>query len=118
MYDFATYFAWLVFALLFLALVALVVWLGSLPKKIALKRNHPQVDAINACSWIGLAVAGAGWPIAFVWAFLRSGPVGHDSSGRDPDLPESGSRPEEIIRLRDRVAELEHQLAEGAEKAK
>ncbi len=76
MIDLVTLFAWFVIALLFCVFVSLVVFLGSLPKKIALKRNHPQVDAVNAASWIGLACGGIGWPIAFVWAFLRSGSLG------------------------------------------
>ena len=59
MYDGFTYFAWLVLAILFLVAVAIIVALGSLPKKIATGRNHPQVDAINACSWIGLALESA-----------------------------------------------------------
>lgn len=103
MYDGFTYFAWFVFALLFLVLVALVVWLGSLPKKIAIRRNHPQVDAINACSWIGLAVGGAGWPIAFVWAFLHAGPIGHTSAA------ESDSS--EYERLKQEVGGLKEQIA-------
>ncbi|TWU30841.1 DUF3302 domain-containing protein [Novipirellula artificiosorum] len=77
MIDAATIFAWFVIAIIFLGVVAMIVFIGSLPKKIALKRNHPQVDAINAASWIGLACGGLGWPIAFVWAFLKSGNVGH-----------------------------------------
>lgn len=80
MYDPATYFAWFVMAVLFLVFVAIIVALGSLPKKIAVKRNHPQVEAINAASWIGLACAGIGWPFAFVWAFLHAGPVGHSDA--------------------------------------
>ncbi len=79
MIDLPTIFAWFVMALLFCVSVTLVVLLGSLPKKIALKRNHPQVDAINAASWIGLACGGIGWPIAFVWAFLRSGTSSHSA---------------------------------------
>ena len=79
MIDLATLFAWFVLALLFCVFVTLIVLLGSLPKKIALKRNHPQVDAVNAASWIGLACGGVGWPIAFVWAFLRSGNAGHSA---------------------------------------
>ncbi len=77
MMDIPTLIAWLVIALLFCVLVSLVVFLGSLPKRIALKRNHPQVDAINAASWIGLACGGIGWPIALVWAFLRVGSASH-----------------------------------------
>lgn len=89
MYDFATYFAWFVLAVLLFVIVAVIVALGSLPKKIALKRNHPQVEAINAASWIGLALGGIGWPIAFVWAFVRSGPAGHSTDSQVPDGSES-----------------------------
>lgn len=105
MYDGFTYFAWIVLAILFLVTVAIIVTLGSLPKKIALKRNHPQVDAINACSWIGLALAGVGWPIAFVWAFLKSGPVGYDS-----EQPNDSHFSGELEQLKMRITELESQL--------
>ena len=107
MYDGFTYFAWLVLAILFLVVVAIIVALGSLPKKIAIKRNHPQVDAINAASWIGLAVGGVGWPIAFVWAFLKSGSVGYRA-----DKPNDGTSSDEVDQLKRRIAELESQLKE------
>ena len=108
MYDGATYFAWIVIALLFAVAVGLIVWIGTIPKKVAVKRNHPQVDAINACSWIGLAVGGIGWPIAFVWAFLRSGPVG--SQMPDKNLHAIGDHAVEIDALRERITKLEQQL--------
>lgn len=73
MIDFATVFAWFVLTLIFATIVAAIVAIGSLPKKIAMKRNHPQVDAVNAASWIGLALGGIGWPLAFVWAFYDYG---------------------------------------------
>ncbi|WP_417847334.1 DUF3302 domain-containing protein [Thalassoglobus sp.] len=56
MNDPLTFFAWLVLAMIFLVIVSTIVAIGSLPKKIAIKRNHPQVDAINAASWIGLGL--------------------------------------------------------------
>ncbi len=74
MYDGPTYFAWFVLTLLFFIVVGLIVWLGSMPRKLALKRNNPQVDAINACSWWGLAFGGIGWMIAFVWAMAKINP--------------------------------------------
>ena len=83
MIDVFTIMAWIVLAVLFLIFVAAIVYLGSLPGNIAKKRNHPQADAINAASWIGLALLGSGWPIAFVWAFLKRGPAGSDIN----DLP-------------------------------
>ena len=107
MYDGFTYFAWFVLAILFLAAGAIIVGLGSLPKKIAMKRNHPQVDAINAASWIGLALGGIGWPIAFVWAFLKSG-----SPGSPVAQPYDAGTSHEVDRLKQRIVELESQLEE------
>ena len=107
MYDGATYFAWFVIALLFFVAVGFIVWLGSQPKKIAMRRNHPQVDAINACSWIGLACGGVGWPVAFIWAFLRSGSVGYDSADNETQL--TSQLRSEIEVLKAKVAELEQE---------
>ena len=111
MIDGPTYFAWFVMALLFGVVVWLIVMLGSLPKKIALKRDHPQVDAINAASWIGLLLMGVGWPIAFVWAHLRSGPIGSgettSSSGTGEDKSIGDREREHLHR---RIVELEQQL--------
>lgn len=106
MIDGLTIFAWLVLALLFGVLVAAIVAIGSLPKKIASKRNHPQVDAINAASWVGLLMGGVGWLIAFVWAFTKSGELGYSTPGK------SESANDEVSRLRARVVELEASLAE------
>ena len=103
MIDAVTIFAWLVMAILLGVTVAVIVFIGSLPGKIAAKRNHPQADAINAASWIGLAVGGVGWVVAFVWAFLKTGPLGSDSGGID-------DTESELVRLRKRVADLEGQL--------
>lgn len=72
MVDLATMFAWLVMAVIFTTAVGAIVVLGALPGKIAARRNHPQVDAVNAASWVGLALGGFGWPLAFVWAFWKS----------------------------------------------
>ena len=106
MHDAASYFALFVLVFLFLVFVALIVWIGSLPKQIAEKRQHPQVDAINACSWIGLALGGIGWPIAFVWAFLHAGPIGHETV---PTVT-APAADAEVAKLKARIAELEAQL--------
>jgi hypothetical protein len=67
-------FAFAVFAVLFLAIVAAIVVLGALPGNIARRRHHPQADAITAAGWMGIASLGILWPLAFVWAFLRPSP--------------------------------------------
>jgi hypothetical protein len=111
MIDGPTYFAWFVMALLFGVTVWLIVMIGSLPKKIALKRNHPQTDAINAASWIGLFLLGAGWPIAFIWAHMRSGPIGSDNLDVAADSSKiSTIGDQERDQLNRRIEELEQQL--------
>ena len=91
--DAAMLFAGFVLALLFLVTVAVIVALGMLPGRIAKARNHRYADAINAASWIGLALGGIFWPLAFVWAFF---PVG------DSD---------EATALRQQIEQLKAELA-------
>ena len=62
-------FALVVIFFLIILFAAVIVILGSLPGKIARKRDHPHADAVNVASWIGIAT-GILWPFAFVWAFL------------------------------------------------
>jgi hypothetical protein len=98
--DATTFIAWAVLAVLFVGVGAAIVYLGSLPGSIARSRNHPQADAINAASWIGLALLGAGWPIAFVWAFVRQGDFG--ASPADVTPADDGR----IVRLQEEVDRL------------
>ena len=63
-------FAFIVFAVLLAAVVFIIVELGSLPGRIAVKRAHPYPAAVNAAAWISLVTLGTLWPIALVWAFL------------------------------------------------
>ena len=69
-FDILDVFALFVLAVLFAAVVAIVVALGSLPGAIARKRGHRQATAVTAASWLGLATGGILWPLA------RSGPFG------------------------------------------
>lgn len=96
--DVASIFACCVITILFLVIVSAIVMLGSLPGRIAKGRNHPHTDAINAASWIGLALGGIFWPLAFVWAFL---PFGNSTSAADG----------EVETLRKQVAQLQAELA-------
>src|SRR5262245_61159820 len=72
--------------------VQVVVTLGTLPGRIARKRDHPQATAIDIASWLGLATLVLGatvtsgaeaisftamgflWPLALVCAYLK--PIG------------------------------------------
>ncbi len=68
--DVYDYMSFVVLGIITTVFVSLIVVIGSLPGKIAARRNHPQATAINVAAWISLWTLGALWPIAFVWAFL------------------------------------------------
>jgi uncharacterized BrkB/YihY/UPF0761 family membrane protein len=52
--------------------IAAVIVLAMLPGKIARHRNHPQADAINVLSWLGLLVSfGVLWVVALAWAYTQ-----------------------------------------------
>jgi hypothetical protein len=51
----------------------IVAYLGMLPGKIAKGRNHPQAEAINVASWLGIITLGVLWPFALIWAYIRTG---------------------------------------------
>ena len=89
-------FALVVIFFLINAFAAVIVVLGTLPGKIARKREHPHADAVNAASWIGIAT-GVLWPFAFVWAFL---PV--------PNGGKTSTDSNELAELRQRLEALEN----------
>jgi len=61
-------FAWFVFILIILCAVVVFVGLAQLPGKTARERNHPQAEAINIASWLGLLLTmGVVWVIAMIW---------------------------------------------------
>ena len=63
--------AWVV--LIFVPILAIIVfWLVHvLPEKIAHKRHHPQVQAIQTLCLLSLVFGGLLWPIAWLWAYTR-----------------------------------------------
>lgn len=70
-----------VFLIVIVAIVIVgIVWLGSLPGAIAHKRNHPQAEAITVLGWLGVLFIVL-WPIAFTWAFIRSGSTSTGAPG-------------------------------------
>jgi amino acid transporter len=76
----------------------IVVFLGTLPGKIAKGRNHPQTEAINVASWLGIITAGLLWPFALIWAYIRP----HEQSAA------AGS--EKLASLESRIEALEEQV--------
>jgi hypothetical protein len=117
MIDGLTYFAWAVMAIILVILTALFVFLGSLPKKIADKHNHPQAAAINAASWLGLFLGGIGWPFALVWAYTKSGNAGysdaaHSAAGdRHDKVPDSTLSPSPASETKSKAKNVEDKPA-------
>ncbi len=75
-----------------------VVILGTLPGKIATRRHHPQAEAINVASWLGIITLGVLWPFALIWAYIR------------PREQPAGTSPEKLASLESRVEALEEQV--------
>ena len=75
-----------------------VAYLGMLPGKIAKGRNHPQTEAINVASWLGIITAGILWPFALIWAYIRP----HEQS--------AAASSEKLASLESRVETLEEQV--------
>jgi hypothetical protein len=82
-----------------------VVTLGTLPAKVARQRGHPQVDAINVMSWIGVITMGLLWPIALVWAYTRP-PYMLQATGE----PFESTTPDQVAHLTARIESLEAQI--------
>ena len=91
----------LTFVVLIVLLVligVIVVYLGTLPGKIAKGRNHPQAEAINVASWLGIITAGLLWPFALIWAYIRP----HEQS--------AATSSEKLMSLESRIEALEGQV--------
>ncbi len=94
------YVAFAAMAIVFVALIWLVIFLGDLPANIAKERNHPQVAAVRAMSWFGLLFTGGiVWILAMVWAYYDYSAAGAAASTADLQA--------EIENLRERLATLE-----------
>jgi len=63
-WDYVTFAAIL---LIFVALRAAVIVILGLPGRIAIARNHPQADAVNALGWFGF-LGVVPWLYALIWA--------------------------------------------------
>jgi Protein of unknown function (DUF3302) len=102
--------AFAVFGILLVAAVVLVVGVGSLPGRIALKRGHPQAAAINVTSWLGIATLGLLWPIALIWAFLKPHSITSAAFPENQARVSGQDAQAELSHLQWRVAALEADL--------
>ena len=93
-------FALIVLLILVATAIFVFVFLGMWPGKVARQRNHPQTDAINIGSWVGLIAGGVLWPLVLIWAYAK--PLPRPGSGAVPAADED---------LSSRLNALEHRLA-------
>ena len=98
--------AFSVFAILIAVAVVIIVFLGQLPGRLARQRGHPQASAINVASWIGLATLGLLWPLAFIWAFIKSTSTSPFALSSDQQKSESdeGAEPETLTSIKRAVS--------------
>lgn len=79
--------------LIFFAVLVIIIGIvvvHEIPGKIAVKRNHPQVDAIKITSYLGLIVFPL-WMLALIWAHIQPWKItGFDSQeGHSEGAPEA-----------------------------
>lgn len=68
--------AFIILVLLFLLVIWLYVEMARFPGNKARERGHPQAEAINVLSWVGLLFGAVPWVIALVWAYTNpAGPT-------------------------------------------
>jgi CBS domain containing-hemolysin-like protein len=88
--------------------IAVFLLIHILPEKIAEKKKHPQVQAIQTLCLLSLVFGGMLWPLAWLWAYSK--PVlykiayGKDEHDAEPPAAADAA---EVERLRERIAELE-----------
>ena len=92
---FVDIFAWIVLLVLAISAIVVIVVLGSLPGKIARRRNHPYAEAVTIAGWIGLIFV-LFWPIALIWAYV--------------DVPRAASAAADWNDLRRRLSRAESEL--------
>ena len=104
--------AWIILFLVPIVGIGAFWMVHILPEKIAEKKKHPQTKAIQCLCLLSLVFGGMLWPFAWLWAYSK--PVLHKLAyGTDVDESHGhGEEPvDETEQLRQRVAELETQLA-------
>ena len=65
-------------------LVAFVLWLASVPGKVAHARGHAQADAVTAAGWLSLLTLFSIWPFVLIWAYCRPIAVRVDEGKSNP----------------------------------
>ena len=92
--DWVTLGIWVVVILVF---VYGIIAIHDIPHSIAVKRNHPHADAIEATGWVSLFMMHALWPFLWIWAYYYK-----------PELEEK--KGSDIKKLEVRIDEMQKQL--------
>ena len=108
----ATAIAWFVIAVVPIACIVLFWLVHVLPEKIAVKRHHPQKDAIHTLCLLSLAFGGLLWPIAWLWAYTK--PIGYrlayGTEKHDDYYLDMGKKAESGTLLQDEIVHLRQEL--------
>jgi len=92
--DWVTLGIWVVVILVF---VYGIIAIHDIPHSIAVKRNHPHADAIEATGWVSLFMMHALWPFLWIWAYYYK-----------PELEEK--KGSDIKKLEVRIDEMQKQI--------
>lgn len=113
-YDYVAFSA---MAIVFVAIIWLVIFLGDLPANIAKERGHSQVAAVRAMSWFGLLFTGGIlWILAIVWSYFDSSHVIKKLSQTGTGgIETSDDLRAEVERLNARLEKLESRLPKQGE---
>ncbi|MGI9389961.1 MAG: DUF3302 domain-containing protein [Boseongicola sp.] len=82
-------FAWIVLVVSVATVIFGFIILARLPGKIATQRGHPQAEAINVAGWLGALSAGVFWPLALIWAFMKSPAIAQLAGAEDTQSNDS-----------------------------
>ena len=83
------------------------IYIHDIPYEIAKHRNHPQKEAIHVAGWLSLFTLHAIWPIVFIWAVSKQGPV---KVAVDGDEPRDHDLSRRLAELEEKSRKLEKQL--------
>jgi len=128
--DFWDYVTFASLALAGVAAVLILLFIGGLPGRIAVSRNHPDAEAVTVMGWAGF-LAVVPWIQAFIWAFKPTDVVDIRRFPRDeakaiaeanahlrPQLPgaaHTDAAREKLAALADPAAHAPAQPAPGAD---
>lgn len=91
------------------------IYIHDIPYEAAKHRNHPQKEAIHVAGWLSLFTLHAIWPIVFIWAISKQGPLDVAVTG---DSKEKGDLDKRLAELESKLSSVEQQLAKAPAKSR